>query len=164
MVFLLQNAFPSRFILVIIALTYPEAAHYMYGKLGKSVSPDLYGNLYRYPQPHEFHDNTLDPTIRDWVTLWMGSAQEFLSQEDGSVILQQKILTLLSSSRKIAEDGIKNFFIFFLSTSNVFIAEGKAEAYAQFIIAEFEKILQEYLEKVDPDLKNQLSVDANDLF
>ncbi len=164
-VLLLQNSYPSRFILVIIALVYPEAAHHLFIKLGKNIPIDTYTKIHHYSELCEFHDDHLDTSIRDWVTLWMGSAQEFLSRNDNSVILHQKTIDLLSTStRNIAEKSVSVFFSFFLKTANVTIESRKSETYALFIISEYEKILHMFLDSADNDLTQKTSVNTNDFF
>lgn len=164
-ILLLQNSYPSRFILVIIALVYPEAAHYLFQKIGKNIPPDVYTKIHRYPEAHQFHDHHLDPSIRDWVTLWMSSAQDFLSQSESSVILHQKTLNLFdASTRSIAEKSVSIFFSFFLWTSNVTIDAKKSEAYAVFIVSEYENVIRTFLDHADEDLKKQSSINSNDLF
>ena len=164
-ILLLQNSYPSRFILVIIALVYPEASQYLLQKIGKNISPDTYKEIHRYPEMHQFHDDHLDTSIRDWVTLWMSSAQEFLSQSESSVILHQKTLDLFASStRSIAEKSVSIFFSFFLQSSNVTIESKKSETYAVFIISEYENVLHTFLDHADADLKKQTTINTNDLF
>ena len=162
---LLQMWYPSRFILVIIALVYPEAAHYLMSKIGKILTETSYMHMHRYDSAYAFHNEHLHPSIRDWVTLWMTGAQDFLSHPESSVVLHQKTLSLLSSSSRItAEDGVKMFFVFFLAARNVSIQSTVAQSYAQYIVAEYEKVIQKYLDNADPDLRMQSSVDVKSLF
>ncbi len=164
-VLLLQNSFPSRFTLIIIALVYPEAAHYLFLKLSKNIPTDIYTNIHHYDEIHQFHDDQLDPSLRNWVTLWMSSAQEFLSQSDNSVILHQKTLELFSSpTRSMVEKSMSIFFTFFLRRSNVIIEPKKSETYAIFIISEYEKVLRVFLDAADEDLKKSSIVNTNDFF
>lgn len=164
-VLLLQNSYPSRFILITIALIYPEASHYLFLKLGKNIQTDIYTKIHHYDQVHEFHDDHLDTSIRDWVTLWMTSAQEFLSQNDSSVILHQKMLDLFSSPmRSIAEKSVSVFFSFFLHRSNVTIEPKKSETYALFIISEYEKVIRTFIDTADEELKKPSTINTNDFF
>lgn len=164
-VLLLQSSYPSRFIIVIIALIYPEAAHYLFLKLGKNIPVDLYTKIHHYDNVHEFHDDRLDTSIRNWVTLWMSSAQEFLSQNESSVILHQKTLDLFSwPMRSVAEKSVSLFFSFFLRTSNVSIEAKKSETYAFFIISEYEKVIRTFLDTADEDLRKPSPINTNDFF
>jgi hypothetical protein len=153
-ILLLEKAYPSRFILVIIALVFGEAAYFIFGKLGKETPIDIYTNIHHYPLPHKFHDEDIHSSIRYWITLWMSRAQEFLSQEESSAILTQKTSTLLHStnSRSIAQESMKVFFVFFLASKNIVIDSKKADLYAEFIISEYEKTLDIFLLNVDKEL------------
>ena len=162
---LLQGGYPSRFILVIISLVFPEAAYYLMNKIGKTLPDTSYIHMHKYASVYIFHNENLHPSIRDWVTLWMTSAQDFLSHPESSIVLDQKTLSLFSSpSRANAEEGVRIFFVFFLASRNVSIQSTVAQSYAQYIITEYEKVIQKYLESADSDLRAQSSVDVKTLF
>lgn len=164
-VLLLQNAYPSRFILVLIALVYPEAAHYLFDKINKHVDTKVYTDLYHYTNLEPFHNDTLHPSLREWVTLWMSSSQEFLRQKESSVVLQQKTITLFSAPTKIvARESITKFFIFFLASKNISIQPNTASTYGDFILTEYEKVILSFLKDADVDLRDDIKLDARDLF
>jgi hypothetical protein len=164
-VILLQNAYPSRFILILIALIYPEAAHYLFEKISKSVDTKTYIELYHYPEITPFHNDTLHASLRDWVTLWMTSSQTFLLQDESSVILQQKTMTLFQSPmRDIAHHVIARFFTFFLASKNLTIEPKKAQTYADFIISEYQNVISQFLQTADGDLKKSTEIESKDLF
>jgi hypothetical protein len=165
-VLLLQNAYPSRFILVSIALIYPEASYYLFQKLQKSIPHNIYTQMHHYEKAHPFHNDDMHPSIRDWVTLWMSSSQEFLTTEDSSVVLMQKLIHLLSESptRRVAHVGISEIFRFFFLERNVIIDKPKADAYAEFIIIQLENSLNLSLESTDKDLRTGEVLDTNSLF
>jgi hypothetical protein len=162
---LLKGTYPSRFILIIISLVYPEAAHYIFEKIKKIVPPATYTQIHRYHELRVFHQEDIHASIRDWVTLWMTSTQEFLSDKEWSIVLEQKTLNLLQSdAKKIAQDGISIFFTFFLASKNVSIEQKKSQAYAEFILSEYEKVIRDALENADIDLRLDSTVDVKSLF
>jgi hypothetical protein len=164
-VVLLQNSYPSRFILIIIALVYPEATYFIFEKLSKKISTDLYTKIHHYSEPHMFHDENIHPSIREWITLWMTQTQEYILQKENSVILAQKTKNLLSSdTRESAQECIKTFFIFFLSSRNAIISPNKANLYAEFILTEYEKTIDIFLIESDGDLTKESNINMNNLF
>ena len=162
---LLQHAYPSRFILTLIALVYPEAAHYLFEKMEKEISLEKYTHFYSYPERHMFHNDDIHPSLRDWVTLWMTSSQQFLVGASASAILIEKLDLLLSwTERSIAIQSISDIFQHFFSTKNVTLEKAKADTYSHFILAQLEQALSEYLKSSDPDLRASQWVDVNTLF
>lgn len=151
--------------MIIIALVFPEATYFIFDKLGKKTSTDIYTHLHRYADTHAFHDEDIHPSIREWITLWMTRTQEYISQNDNSVILGQKTKNLLTSdARTYAQECIKIFFVFFLSSRNVIIPVGKANLYAEFILSEYEKALHAFLKGSDTDLTTESKINTSDLF
>ena len=74
-------------------------------------------------------------SIREWVSLWMSTTQEFLIARDSSIILHQKCITLLSGEkRSVIKNAIMVFFTYFFDMRNVSIEANKAETYAVFIL------------------------------
>ena len=67
---LLQNNFPSRYLLFLIALVYPEASYYLLEKTGQNQYKPYVLSLARYPEPTPFSDSVHTP-LRDWVTVWL---------------------------------------------------------------------------------------------
>ncbi len=162
---LLQHAYPSRFILTLTALVYPDAAHYLFEKLEKKIPIDRYIRLYTYPERHIFHNDDIHPSLRDWVTLWMTSSQQFLVNNSTSTILTEKLMLLLASpERSRAIESISDIFWYFFSTKNVTLEKDKADTYAHFILTQLEQVLSEYLKSSDPDLRAGEGVDINTLF
>lgn len=162
---LLEAAYPSRYIISIIALVYPQAAQYILLHTGKSEAIEKYKNLHRYADRTIFHNDTMHESIREWVSLWMSTTQEFLIARDSSIILHQKCITLLSGEkRSVIKNAIMVFFTYFFDMRNVSIEANKAETYAVFILWEYEKSVNTYLSLSDTDLRFQSSIDANSLF
>jgi hypothetical protein len=95
----------------------------------------------------------------------MTRTQEYISQNDNSVILGQKTKNLLTSDARIqAQECTKTFFIFFLSSRNVIIPAVKANLYAEFILSEYEKALHDFLKESDIDLITESKINTSDLF
>lgn len=164
-VLLLEKGVTSRFILTVTALLYPESALYILTKIGKHHEIQKMMNIYKYPEKTIFHEQNLDMSIRDWISFWMMFSKEFLLQESGSVILDVKLIDILSTiDRQKIRQVLWLFFHFFFEEKNVNIQHSKSETYAEFIISEFEKEIQKKLLIVDPNLKNSQSIDADMLF
>ena len=162
---LLESTYPSRFILCIIALVSPEAAEHLLGATGRGGEREKFLRLHHYSEKTPFHNDAMHPSIRDWVSLWMTSSQEFLTSSEGSVVLQQKLMTLFSGEkRSLAHEALMLFFSFFLDMRNVSIEKGKAETYAEFISSEYEKSVKKSLTTADKELRLEPTIDASSLF
>ncbi len=162
---LLEKSFPSRPILVLVSLLYPEATLYILDQLGKRDEIVRMTSLYRYETLQIFEENTLHESIRGWISFWMSFSGQFLAQESNSVVLAQKFLNLLESEdRKLFTDTITQFFQFFLVTRNIELESHRARSYSIFIIEEFEKIMKQLLDRSDVDLRMQQDIDVKSLF
>lgn len=141
---LLEKTFPSRPILVLVSLLYPEATLYILEQLGKRDEIVRMTSLYRYETLQIFEENTLHESIRGWISFWMSFSGQFLSQETNSVVLSQKFIHLLSSEedRSLFIDVLTQFFQFFLTTRNIQLEYKRARSYSMFIMSEFEKTVQ----------------------
>ena len=162
---LLTRSFPSRFILTIVAIIYPEAAQYLFATLGKHEEVEKYMHLHRYPENIPFDDRALHASIREWITLWLARSQTFLTHPEGSTVLKTRLLALLSPPHEeVAKKVLSQFFQSFLSLRNVTIGEKQADTYAEFILSEYKKSLREYMKGADMDLAIHSNLRAEDLF
>lgn len=62
---------PSRYIIALTALVYPESALYVLTKLGKKGTIDALLSLHHYEQKEQFNEQTLHPSIRNWMSTWV---------------------------------------------------------------------------------------------
>lgn len=62
---------PSRYIIALTALVYPESALYVLAKLGKKGTIDALLSLHHYEQKEQFNEHTLHPSIRNWMSTWV---------------------------------------------------------------------------------------------
>lgn len=164
-VILLQSEYPSSFLLVCIGLVYPDASKYLLERTQRIHEVHKMTTLHTYPEIITFDDRTLDISLREWVTLWMTSGEEYLTSEEHSTILTMKLLTLLrGDSRANAVSGIETIFRFFLAEHRVEISHELAQSYANFILSQLETSLRVFSERLDPDLKKQENIETRDIF
>lgn len=162
---LLELAFPSRFILTIVSLVYPDAADYIFRKTNDHQNFSNILHLHVYEKVIDFDEDTIHESIRTWISLWMNVSQKFLLQEDASIILHKKLIDIISTNnRQVANEVFRNFFVFFFERRNVQIDQNRAQLYSSFIISEFEKGIKKILENSDKDLTSTTQLDSNTLF
>jgi hypothetical protein len=162
---LLQHNYPSRFILVIIALIYPEASYYLLEKTQKPEKKALVLSLHRYDTPIEFDNDSVHTSLRDWITLWLTVGEQFLTNPETSVILTQKFSDLLSSSHGgVAKKSLARIFQFFFSEKNVILPIEKASTYSEFILSQMKIAIEEELLSMDDELKEVKEIQERDLF
>lgn len=161
---LLQNNYPSRFLLVLIALVSPEASYYLLEKTGRNDFKSKVLSLYRYPESVEFTDS-IDSSLRDWITLWLTLGEQFITHPEASVVLVQKFSSLLESSHgNVAKESLAKIFQFFFSERNVILSLDKARAYSDFILSQLKTSLDTALIHMDSDLKEVKEISQRDLF
>lgn len=164
-VLLLEKGVTSRFILVITALLHPDSTLYILTKLGRHHEIQKMTHVYRYEQKEVFHEQNLHISIRDWISFWMMFSKEFLLQESASVILDVKLIDILSTiDRQKIRQVFWLFFHFFFEEKNVDIPYVKSETYAEFIIWEFEKEIRKKLLSSDIELKLSQTISVDSLF
>lgn len=163
---LLEHGYPSRYILATISLFYPEALEYILKELWKHEEIHWFLVLPHYGSPVPFDDATIHPAIRDWMSFWVDFSRQFLREKEVSIVLSQKLLSLLSSKETstYADHAVGAFFAFFLSLRNVTLPEKTARTYATFITSEYRKTLETFLEDADISLRVNSFVDVNSLF
>lgn len=162
---LLEETFSSRYILSVISLFFGEAALYIANYLGRHDDLERYTHIHTYPNRVPFDDKTIDPSIREWITLWLSDTERFLAHQESSTILHQKLLTLISGPKRVfAREALSMFFIFFLHLRNVEIDTKKATVYAEYILSVQENSLKKFLEHADGDLKASREIESSMLF
>ncbi len=162
---LLQISTPSRFIIALIALIYPEAALYVLTKIDKKDTINLLLSMHHYEITENFNENTLHPSIRVWMSAWVQFSQGYLVAENASHILHWKLLGLIQDehSQKIHE-SMSRCIRFFFASRNIHISQKVTDSYTIFILMEYMKILEKTIATIDPDLLKPVSVEASALF
>ncbi len=141
---LLERAFPSRVILGLVAFVYPEATLYMSLHLHKEEMMNSLKKLSRNQTMVPFNENSLDESIRNWMSLWITTWYDFVLHQDASIIMNHKLFSLLKSeeSKNILTLWVISVLIFFFQTRNISITQSVARRYADFIVSQL-------LEKVE---------------
>ena len=162
---LLQNNFPSRFLLFLIALVYPEASYYLLEKTGQWAYKQSLLSLFRYSEPTTFSD-AIHVSLRDWITLWLTTGEQFITHPEASVVLVQKFSELLSSPTHgvVARKSLATIFRFFFREKNVILSPEKSLAYSDFILSQLKTSLEASLLHMDSDLKEVKEIREQDLF
>lgn len=140
---LLSITLPSRPIIGMLALVYPEAAHHVLHTIGQGDRIRLLQSLHRYLEPWNFIESELHETIRQWITVWIDSFDSYILIEGSSLIMQKKFLTMIYSAEAPILGGITDFVYFFFQSRNIIISAATVESYGRFII----KNIRENLEK-----------------
>lgn len=90
--------------------------------------------LHRYAEPTVFHENEIHQSLRDWISMWINAVEKFLNLPDRSIIISQKLLSLITlDSPEIAIIASERFFRFFFTSRNLLLPEKQALQYARFI-------------------------------
>lgn len=168
---LLELAFPSRVILWLITFIYPEAALYLADKLKNEHMIDVLRGLTRNTLPTPFDENSLDPSIRKWMNLWITSWYDFVLHYDASAVMNHKFYTLLDQEKTRHQliNTVVVVIVFFFQTRNIEISNSIARGYATFIVSQLHEKVKERTEKhiaTDPEFYLDFSnkVDVNMLF
>lgn len=131
---LLVIALPSRPIIGILALIYPDAAHHVFGAIGNPERIQLMQSLYRYEESWDFHERDLHISIWEWISVWIDSFDKYIIMDGSSLIMQKKFLTLIDDSEWVILSGITDFVYFFFQSRNIVISLATTESYARFIL------------------------------
>lgn len=162
---LLQEGYPSRYILSLVALVYPDAALYLFQAVGSPHSAMKITNLHRYIEPTVFHEDEIHQSLRDWISMWINAVEKFLNLPDRSIVLSQKFLLLITlDSPEIAILASERFFRFFFTSRNLLLPEKQALQYARFITDLIHNAAKKSLEWADIDLTRTEKLDEKDLF
>lgn len=162
---LLTIALPSRPIIGILALIYPDAAHHVFHAIGQEGRIHLMQSLYRYDEPWIFHEWDLHTTLRDWMSTWIDSFDRYIAIEWSSLIMQKKFLTMIENSETTILSSVTEFVLFFFQTRNIVISRSTTESYARFILKNIRLTLQKSLSNhPDKDITQENQVGDMELF
>lgn len=162
---LLEIGYPSRYILALVALVYPDAALYLFQTVGSHAQAMKITELHRHEESIPFDEGTLHPTLREWISNWVNATEKFLCVPERSIIVSQKFYTLLSGKEnELAIQASEYFFRFFFSSRNIVIPQRQAYQYARFITDLIMKSVETSLEWADQDLRKSLQFSEKDLF
>ena len=132
---LLAIALPSRPIIGMLSLIYPDAAHHVFHSIWLPERIHLMQTLYRYDAPWNFHESDLHESLRGWISVWIDSYDKYLVTEDASLIMQKKFANMIQKSEKKILSWITEFVFFFFQSRNVIISRSTTEAYSHFILS-----------------------------
>ncbi len=163
---LLSHAVPSRFIISTISLIYPEAALHILTHLERKDDIHMFLELHRYEHMIDLNEHTLHPTLRTWMSTWSHMTQQYLLDSEGSVVMQQKLFTIIQQdSNSLMSTSLAQSIRFFFHSRNVKITEKVSISYADFILKEYIKTLKNTLSSADEDLiSSESSFDSSRLF
>jgi hypothetical protein len=145
---LLQKAVPSRYILTLIALFYPEATIHILTQIKKEEDITLLLSLHRYDGETEFDESTLHPTIRTWMSTWVHAGQLYITDTEMSRIMQQKLSKAITEDIYLTE-ALALCLQFFFTSRHLKASSRIMTRYAEHIISEYQKALRKSLETGD---------------
>jgi hypothetical protein len=162
---LLQASTPSRFIIGLTALVYPESALHILTKAQKKDTINLLLSLHRYETPENFNEHSLHPSIRAWMSAWVQFSADYLVGESASQVLHHKLRNMMHGEQKEKlHASLSGFIYFFFTSRNLQIHKNTTDSYADFIMSEYLKLLEKTLQTTDPDLLDTTTMDASKLF
>lgn len=148
---LLKISIPSRFIIFFISLFYPEASLHMLRNIWREKDIDLLLSLHREGELVDFSENHIHPTIRKWMSVWVHSGQVYLTDVSMSIIMQNKLLSLIRSEKQIPHI-LTQWLTFFFLSRNIQTHTNVMESYAKHILSEFDLLLSKSLVHSDDDI------------
>lgn len=160
---LLRKSTPSRYIISLISLFYPEATIHLLKSIDKQSDIDKLLSLHREPTPIEFHESTLHPTIRNWMSVWVQSSQLYLTHTDMSLVMQNKLLIWLKDDPYFTS-AIAECLYFFFTSRNLKTEKNIMMRYAQHIGVEYKTLLTASLQDTADDILDTPTVDDHTLF
>lgn len=131
---LLHITMPSRVILALISLIYPDASNYIFHAIDKPDRIHTMQKLYRYDELWQFQESNLHESLRDWMSLWIDSMDRFFRAKEVSVVMHHKFITLCENSEADILKSISALVYFFFEGRNIQIPITLTDAYAQFIL------------------------------
>ena len=163
---LLSLSTPSRALIGLLGLFYPDAAYYMTYITGRIEKIQIMIQLHRSEEMVDFDENALDPSIRAWITEWVSLIEKFLFHPSASLVMNQKFHTYLKDTHpEIFRNAIAQFFIFFFATRNIRMSEKIGQDYARFIQDNLITAAEKHLHENDHDpLLQSAPLEPNDLF
>jgi hypothetical protein len=162
---LLTIALPSRPIIGLLALIYPDASHYVLHAIGQWERIHLLKVLHRYDLPWNFHERDLHESIRQWMSLWIDSLDRYIVSDGASVMMQKKFIYMIENQEILVLKWISDFVFFFFESRNIIISLSTTESYAHFILKNIHTTLQKsLLSHPDKDIINEEIVSESNLF
>ncbi len=139
---LLAIALPSRPIIGMLSLIYPDAAHHVFHSIWVPERIHLMQILHRYDEPWSFHESDLHTSLREWISTWIDSFDRYMITEGSSLIMQKKFFTMIEQLESTILSGIAEFVLFFFQSRNIIISRSTTEAYSRFILKNIRSTLQ----------------------
>lgn len=161
---LLSINIPSRYILSLTALVYPESALHILTAIGKKDSIQTLLSIHRHEEHVDFDEATIDPTIREWVSLWVSSIHAFILHEESSVVATSLLRKRLQETHDTMIRIFSEFLLFFFQSRNVDMSKKMAKSYAEFLSKELNDMLDTALKTSDVDLANLVDGSTGDFF
>lgn len=162
---LLTIALPSRPIIGILALIYPEASHNVMNSVGQGERINLLKSLYRYDAPWNFHEWDLHESIRQWMSVWIDSMDQYIVSNGASLMMQKKFLAMIDTQEIVILKWITDFVFFFFESRNIIISLSTTESYARFILKNIHTTLQKsLLNHPDKEIINENDISNSSLF
>lgn len=164
---LLAGNIPSRGVIAFISLFYPDATYFVATESGQKEKMNQLLSLHRYENVVDFDENTTHESIKNWIQSWIVLMKVFLSSDDFSKIMLQKMFNQMQWSQKIViETTLGKFIVFFFAMRNVRISDEISLQYARFVIQEVIKTLQQKIQNFSLDDKKliQASLRVDDFF
>lgn len=143
---ILSIALPSRPIIGMLALIYPEAAHHVIYAIWAPERIYQMQSLYRYDDLWIFQERDLHTTIRQWMSTWIDSFDRYIVIWESSIVMQQKFLTMIDASEKPILVAISAFVGFFFQSRNIVISLSTIDSYSRFILKNIRTTLQKSLQ------------------
>jgi hypothetical protein len=143
---ILSIALPSRPIIGMLALIYPDAAHHVLYAIWESDQIHQMQALYRYDDLWIFQERELHITLRQWMSTWIDSFDRYIVTWESSIVMQKKFLTMIDDSEKRILVAISGFVGFFFQSRNIVISLSTIESYSQFILKNIRTTLQKSLQ------------------
>ncbi|MFZ2255717.1 MAG: hypothetical protein WAW59_02785 [Patescibacteria group bacterium] len=160
---LLGNAVPSRYIVSLIALFYPEATIHLLTAIGKHDDIQILLSLHHGDKTEEFDEATLHPSIRTWMSTWVHSSQIYITHPEMSIIMQKKLLTLLSNEPSMI-DALTEGLYFFFTSRNLHVEKRTMKRYAEHITSEYIVALEHSLALGDAELFDTATIENHVFF
>lgn len=145
---LLARSVPSRYILSMIGLFYPEAAIHILTAIGRQEDIRLLLSLYREESVRDFDESSLHPSIRTWMSVWVQSSQLYITHPEMSIILQDKLVHILSDDVSLVS-SLADGLLFFFQSRNLRADKRMMMRYAEHIVNEHVMSLKKSLSLSD---------------
>lgn len=162
---LLTVALPSRPIIGMLALIYPDAAYHIFTSIGQADRIHVLKNLHRYDEPWEFQESQVHESIRQWMSIWIDAFDKYSIIDDASLIMQKRFYSMIENSEAIILASLSDFVWFFFSSRNIIISSSVIDSYARFILKNIRITLQKSINNnPDKDILEEQSSSDIELF